>query len=151
MITIDQIKDLTQEYFEGKEIFLVDIRVRVGNIINVFIDGDHGVLIDDCIALSRFIEGSLDRETEDFELTVSTAGLDLPLKLIRQYPRNIGRTIEVTLQSGLILIGKLTKVDSENIEIEIPAPKKKTEGQVWGLTPVVFSDIKGTKVMISFK
>lgn len=151
MITADQIKSITAEYFLDKEVFLVDIRVRTGNVINVFIDGENGVLIEDCIKLSRFIEGSLDREVEDFELSVSTAGVDLPLKLLRQYPRNVGRNVEVTMLDGTIKAGKLTKVTSDSIEIEIPTPKKKIEGQVYGPALINFNNIKGTKVMISFK
>lgn len=142
---------MTAEYFPDKEVFLVDVRVRTGNIISVFIDGEHGVKIEDCISLSRFIEGSLDREVEDFELSVSTAGVDQPLKLLRQYPRNVGRNVEVTLLDGTIKAGKLTKVTSDSVEIEIPAPKKKSEGLVYGPVLIDFKNIKGTKVMISFK
>ena len=151
MITADQIKNMTADYFLDKEVFLVDVRVRTGNIINVFIDGEKGVMIEDCINLSRFIEGSLDREVEDFELSVSTAGIDQPLKLLRQYPRNVGRTVEVTLKDGEIKVGKLSRVTEDSIEIEIPSPKKKLAGQEYGPVMIKFNDIKGTKVMISFK
>jgi ribosome maturation factor RimP len=151
MITVEQIKAVTAEYFSGKEIFLVDVRVRTGNVINVFIDGDHGVLIDDCIQLSRFIEAQFDREVEDYELSVSTAGLDKPLLLLRQYPRNIGRTVEVSLKDGTIHTGKLISVGDDHVVVDIPAPKKKVEAQLSGPLTLPFSEIKGTKVMISFK
>jgi len=81
-------------------LFLLDVIIRKGNRILVTIDGDQGVSIADCAKLSRYIESRLNREEEDFELQVSTAGADSPLKLKRQYPGHCGRTLEVSLIDG---------------------------------------------------
>jgi len=88
MITTEQIEKLVAEKLENKDVFLVDIRIRHGNRISVFLDSDTGVNIKTCAELSRYIEFNLDRESEDFELEVSSAGLDQPLKLLRQYVKN---------------------------------------------------------------
>ncbi|NJM16188.1 MAG: ribosome assembly cofactor RimP [Bacteroidales bacterium] len=80
---------------EGKEFFVVDCKVSTDNKIQVIVDSVMGITIDDCIAISRHVEFNLDRETEDFELTVSSAGANSPLKAIKQYTKNIGRELEI--------------------------------------------------------
>ena len=96
------ILDLVCGFLEGTDKFLVDLHISKDNRINVSIDGDNGINIDDCIELSRYIESHLDREVEDFELNVASAGLDTPLKLLRQYKKNVGRSLRVELMTGEI-------------------------------------------------
>ena len=85
MIEKIKILEIVNNALDGSEKFLVNLKITPDNRIYVDIDGDNGITIDDCIELSRAIEGQLDREEEDFELTVSSAGADQPLKLTRQY------------------------------------------------------------------
>ena len=144
-----EISKLVNQYLEGTEKFLVDVLVKPGNRIYIFIDGDHGVTIDDCVRVSRMLESSLDRETEDFELNVSSAGADQPLKMARQYPKNIGRSLHLKLAEDKELSGKLGKVDENGIVLQTEGDKKKkiAPSEVF----VSFGDIIEAKVIISFK
>jgi ribosome maturation factor RimP len=94
---ISWIKELVDRHLSGTDRFLVDVLIKPGNRIYVFIDGDHGVTIDDCVKISRMLEAELDREREDFELNVSSSGADQPLRMPRQYPKNIGRSLHIKL------------------------------------------------------
>jgi len=124
MVNKHKIIEIIQEYFGGSDQFLVDIRVSSRNKITVNIDGDKGVTIADCVALSRHIESSLDRDKEDFELEVSSAGIGTPLTMIRQYRNNIGRLISLLLNDESKLRGKLIAVAEEGISIEKEIKKK---------------------------
>jgi len=153
MISKQKIADLIEEHLTGTDKFLVEFSVSPFNQIIVFIDGDNGVTITDCIALSRKIESNLDRETEDFELDVSSAGLDLGLRVNRQYIKNIGRTVDVKLNDNTKLCGILKAVDDKNITLELlPSKKKKKTDEIIDLNKIIdFKDIKETKVVITFK
>ncbi len=139
----------------GTDKFLVDLKISTDNRISVFIDGDNGITIDDCIELSRAIEKSLDRDEEDFELNVSSSGIESPLKLHRQYVKNIGRQIKVILVSGNILEGKLIAVNENEIQIELQPEKrkgrgKKEEKQQDNLVGILFNDIQESKIKVVF-
>ena len=146
---IEDLRQLVENHFAGTDKFLVDILVKPGNRIYVFIDGDHGVMIADCVEVSRLLESSLDRETEDFELNVSSAGADQPMKLPRQYTKNIGRSLQVKLAEDKTVTGKLEAVTENGIVLLTPGDKKKK------LPPetlnLEFRDILESKVIISFK
>ncbi|MCF0212208.1 MAG: ribosome assembly cofactor RimP [Bacteroidales bacterium] len=147
MIDKLHVLDVVNEALRGSDKFLVDMNVTTNNRIFVDIDGDNGVTIDDCVALSRAIEGSLDREVEDFELNVSSAGLDSPLKLARQYKKNIGQTLAITPMEGEYVEGELLAADDEQCTIQPPHGKKKP-----ALEPLTFSykDIKKATIVIKF-
>ena len=93
MITKDQVTQLANEALENTDRFVVDITVSKSNVIFVYIDADTSVTIDHCVELSRFIEGRLDREVEDYELSVSSAGIDYPLLNNRQFKKYIEKEI----------------------------------------------------------
>jgi ribosome maturation factor RimP len=150
MITRQQIQSLVEEHYSGTDHFLVEVIIRNGNIINVFIDGDHGVTIDVCRELSRYIEEKLDRDTLDFELTVSSAGADRPLVFPRQYLKNIGKGLELVTVSGETMTGILVRADESGVELEktVKKGKKTTEKNIVSLK---FDEIKTAKEVISFK
>ena len=104
---------------DGTDKFLIDLHVSKDNRINVSIDGDNGVNIDDCIELSRFIESHLDREVEDFELNVASAGLDSPLKFVRQYKKNVGRDIRIDTIDGQTKEGLLEEATDEKVILKL--------------------------------
>ncbi len=149
MILSDKIHGLVEKVLDGTDKFLVDITVQPGNKIFIYIDGDNGVTIQDCQSLSRSIESSFDREKEDFDLTVSSAGLDHPLKLVRQYRKNIGQDLHVVTFDGIKVEGLLVKVTEHDIELEHQITKPKKEIQKPN-TIVPFSEIKTAKINIKF-
>ncbi|MBU2651607.1 MAG: ribosome assembly cofactor RimP [Bacteroidetes bacterium] len=157
MIEKGQIKRLVENHLEGTDKFLVDIIVKPGNKTMVIIDGDTAVNIDDCKSLSRFIESNLDREAEDFELSVSSPGADYPIQFKRQYNKNIGRILDLVLNDDNKIAGKLIAVAKTGIEIE-PRPLeekkkklKKAESTETAITLIPYQNIKQAKVRISFK
>ena len=131
---------------EGTEKYLVGMKITPDNRIFVDIDGDHGVTIDDCIELSRTIEGQLDRDEEDFELNVSSAGADQPLRLTRQYIKNIGREVEVVTLDGEKLTGTLTAADEEQFTVSTVGTKRQPPQK----TALRYRDVKTTRVVIKF-
>ena len=128
MIAEQHIKNLIDEKLANSDVFLVECRVKTDNKIRVFIDSERGVTIEDCIALSRHIEGNLDREKEDFALDVSSAGLDLPLRIPRQFKKNIGRTVHVVMNDGAEIKGEIVEATDENFTV-LPEVKKKKKGK----------------------
>lgn len=149
MIKETLIRQHLESILDGTEMFPVSIRVLPGNRIMVFLDGDHGVSIDDCVQVSRQMEALMDRDQEDFELQVSSAGADQPLTLPRQYPRHCGRKLAVTLNDGSLVKGQLLEVKPEGILLLIPANKKTKEAE--HKKEMTFTEIKNSKVEISFK
>lgn len=148
MITEAQIQSLVEEKLKGSDMFIVELSVSSAQRIVVELDGFSGVSIDDCVQVSRHIEGNLDRESQDFELMVSSAGIDKPLRDKRQYQKNIGREVKVRMEDGSEFSGKLLEV-GDSLKLKLPASKKKKlpereESLAW-------EDIKETKIIISFK
>jgi ribosome maturation factor RimP len=149
MIDKEKIEALANAALANSACFVIDTKVSAGNVIIITIDGDTGVSIDDCISLSKTIESSLDRDAEDFELRVTSFGADSPLKLLRQYPKNIGRQLLVTLPDEVTIQGVLRSVSDEAIVVEPLPGKKKTSPPQPVTIPV--ADIRQAKVILSFK
>ncbi|MDR2844123.1 MAG: ribosome assembly cofactor RimP [Candidatus Symbiothrix sp.] len=136
----------------GSEQYLVSVKVEAGNRIVVEVDSDQSISIDDCAALSRFIESRLDREVEDYELEVGSAGISSPFQLLRQYQKNIGREVEVLSKAGKKLTGILHSADEEKIVLSVEK-QVKPEGAKRKITVVenqefLYSEIKYTKNVI---
>jgi ribosome maturation factor RimP len=155
MIEKDFIRDITEKYLEGTTLFLVDVTVRPGNIIVVEVDSDEGVSIDDCIALSRNIESHLDRDVEDFELEVGSAGITSPFRIPRQYRKNTGNEVEVLTQKGQKLSGILKSCDDKGFVITVSKMVKpegaKKKVAVEEDFSFEYQDVKYTKYLIRFK
>lgn len=138
----------------NKSLFLIDFSISNGNQIRVVIDGDHGVTVNDCIAVSREIEHNLDREEVDFSLDVASAGVSEPLVNTRQYIKNIGRKLSVKTQDGKAVEGNLAKADSKEIILQWKArePKPIGKGKVTVQKELVldYKDIVEAKVMVTF-
>lgn len=148
MIKESYIKELIEEHLQGTDRFLVELLIKSGNRILVFIDSDTSVLIEHCISLSRHIELNLDRDVEDFELNVSSAGLDHPYKLIRQYKKNLGREVSVVLTDGSKLTGELLAADDESFEILVKTKIKKVVTEQ--THKILYTEAKETKEIIKF-
>lgn len=148
MISVETISGLVQEKLGDGALFLVQVKVNLGNKIVVEIDGDNGVAIDDCVAVSRHVESSLDREVEDFELQVTSAGLGQPFKVSRQYQKNIGREVDLRLMDGTEKRGHILSVE-DGLTLKLPPQKKKQLPE--REETFAMADIKECKVRITFK
>ena len=139
--------------------FLVDLRIKPTNNVKVFLDGDSGITIEKCVQVNRKLYKKLEEAAlfpdGDFSLEVSSAGLDEPLKSLRQYMKNIGRPVEVQLQDGTQKEGVLTGVNEEGIVLEV-ATGKASSGKLQSRKKEIsshtflFNNIKSTKIQIVF-
>ena len=155
MILKQDIVALADECLEGTDRFVVDIIIKPDNLILVFIDADSAVTIDHCVELSRFIEKHLDREEEDFELRVSSSGLDQPIKMLRQFKKVVGRSVVIKFiaEDKKNLTGELIVADENSIQIQEIIIKKfnKLKKEVKGeILSIPFSDIDEVKEVIDF-
>jgi len=148
MIDKEKIAKLAVAFLEGSDKFLCEIQIKQGNIITISIDSDSFVLIDDCIHLSKTIESKLDRDVEDFELRVCSFGADKPLIFKRQYHKNVGRQLNITINEDKKITGILKSVENDTLVIET-TPKKNTEAVVLQMIP--FDEIKEARVVLKFK
>ena len=160
MIDVNTIYRLAEEFVEGTPGFVVDVKVAAGNVIRISLDNDNSTSIENCMALSRHIEGSFDREEEDFSLDVGSPGLDQPLKVLRQYKKLIGKEIVVLPKEGKKIEGELVSILEEGGDISglvlKTREKKRIEGRKakqWVEEEIPFNvcDLEWTKVKISFK
>ena len=155
MIDIQLLRDTVEESIANTDIFVVDIRVGTGNSIVVELDSDTYLDLDTCAAVTRRIEEVFDRDVEDYDLEVGSAGLTSPFKVRRQYEKNLGNRVEVLTSDGRKLSGVLTRVDDDSITLEIPV-KTKIEGKKRPQivdTPfdIPLSNVKQAKYIIEFK
>jgi len=154
LITKEQIQQIAEEHLKGSDLFVTGIRVGTGNTISVFIDGDNGVSIDDCVGLSRSIEKTLDRDKEDFSLDVSSHGASTPLVSPRQYPRHIGRSFEVKLDDGNKAEGELVSCDNDGIVLQYQVRENKPIGKgkvtVTKQQQIKYNQIKESKIKLKF-
>ena len=126
MINKEQLTVLCEEALAETDRFLVDVKVKPNSVIEVYVDSDTAVNIDHCAELSRFIESKLDRDLEDFELSVLSWGLSGALKMDRQLQKYVGKDVEVKTKEMGKLQGKLIGFDAEKVEIA-PTPKKTSK------------------------
>jgi ribosome maturation factor RimP len=149
---IEDLLSMALEEYPG--IFLVDLKISADKSIQIILDGDEEVNVKDCINISRAIEGSLDREEEDFSLEVASAGVGSPLRFPRQYRKNLGRNLEVVSKEGLKFEGALVNVEEDRIELEWkerePKPIGKGKVTVTKNKTILFDEINQTKVLIKF-
>ncbi len=157
MIDVKKIKALVDEWLATKDYFFVDATVTEDGRIAVEIDHKDGVWIDDCCDLSRFIESHLDRDEEDFELEVGSAGIGQPFKVLRQYVNAVGKNVETmpTGQGGKKITGVLTDADEAGFTIRYKE-RQKVEGKKRPVQVEVdkrfgYDEVKWTKAVIDFK
>ncbi|TAL65989.1 MAG: ribosome assembly cofactor RimP [Bacteroidetes bacterium] len=144
------IQRLVEEFITGTGLFLVAVKVSSSNRITVLADKNEGITIGECAAIHRHIEKNLDREKEDFELQVSSPGLDLPFGVIEQYFKNEGREVEVIDDEGSKYSGKLKNVTDGGFELET---ELKIKGKTKELKDISFNfeQIKSTRAILTIK
>jgi len=148
MIDRNKIEALVKEFIDGTGIFLVAVKASTSNRITVLADTMKGITIDECAALHRYLETHLDRNIEDFDLQVSSPGLDMPFKVIEQYYRNEGRKVEVINTEGEKFSGKLKNVTGGGFELETEI---KLKGKPDGIKEISFNfdQVKSTRVILT--
>lgn len=155
MIDKHKIEEIASGLLGDGELFLVEVNITPGNEIEVVIDSDSSVDIDDCVELSRAIEEKLDREEEDFELTVASAGIGQPLRILRQYLKLIGSPVEVVLCNGTKILAELRDADEHSVTLAykemraVEGRKRKQEFEV--VQTYQLEEIKSTKEYLDFK
>lgn len=155
MIDKNVVRNLVEEWLKDKEYFLVDVEISPDDRIVVEIDHADGVWIEDCVELSRYIEDRLDRDEEDYELEVGSAGLGQPFKVPQQYVNFIGKNVEVLDNEGKKVKGVLKSVDGNDFTVTV-SEKVRQDGKK---RPVMMDvdhtyqmdNVKYTKYLISFK
>ncbi|MBR7034330.1 MAG: ribosome assembly cofactor RimP [Bacteroidales bacterium] len=153
-IAKEKIESLVAKFTEGTDMFLVSLSISSANVIMVEIDADSSVDIDTCVNLSQFIESNLDRNVEDFELTVSSVSLSEPFKVRRQYLKNIGKMVTVTTAARKYQ-GELLAVGDESVTVKhidvVKVPPKNKKKEMEFTTGIPFADIQKTECVILFK
>jgi ribosome maturation factor RimP len=132
--------------------FLVEVKIKPTNNVKIFLDGDSGISIQKCTAYNRALYKLLEESTlfpsGDFSLEVSSAGLDEPLKLQRQYTKNVGRDVEILTIDGQKIEGKMIAADPTMLTVEEEKGKNKKKEIIQHLIPL--ANIKSTKIQIKF-
>lgn len=154
MIKRTDIQELVESSIAGTDLFLVGLKVSADNCVEVLVDSPNGVDLDRCAAISRAIEKGFDRDVEDFELTVSSAGLDLPFQVLPQYLKYIGKEVEIIFKNGKKIKATLTAADADSITVMYTVIKKeegaKRKKPVTETLTYQLNEIKSTKPVINF-
>lgn len=153
-MNIESFKSAILPILESEDVFLVDLFLKSDNVVELYIDAVDGVNITKCIFISKAIENLYDRDVEDFELTVSSAGIGYPFKVEGQYRKNIGRYVEIITEDGKKEIGRMLAFDSEKVQVEIEEmikqEGKKKKVKVLSNKDFDRSNIKSIKDIIKF-
>jgi ribosome maturation factor RimP len=155
MIEKQKVCQIVEEWLADKDYFLVEVTISPDDKIVVEIDHAEGVWIEDCVELSRFIESKLNREEEDYELEVGSAGIGQPFKVLRQYLNYIGEEVEVQTKDGKKHVGILKSADENQFVVGVTKKVKKEGSKRPTMEEVdetfTYDEIKYTKYLISFK
>jgi ribosome maturation factor RimP len=154
MINKQTIISLIESHFEGSDKFIVDVKILAGNKIEVYIDAPKHIVIADCVELSRFIEGHLDREKEDFELQVSSPGATESFKVLDQYRKYKETKVKVVTKDGKKYEGVLKEANDDTFVIEETRREKKIVGKgnqtvIENIT-IAYNNVKETKSVLPF-
>ena len=152
---IKELLAVVEKSLEGTDMFVVDCTITPDNTIDIILDSDTRVSIDACAMLNHAIGDAFDRDVEDYSLTVASAGIGEPLKLVRQYKKLVGSSVEVLLKSGVKILATLDEVTDENITISyeeavVVEGKKKKQMQQTSHT-YSYDEIKWTKEYLDYK
>ncbi len=152
---VSKIDAIVEAFARGTDLFLVEVKATPAGEVEVVIDSDTSVSIDQCVALSRAIEAEFDRDVEDFELSVGSAGIGQPLKLPRQYRKTVGRPVEVVMKDGMKYAGVLEAADEQAITLVweekqlVEGKKRRQSFEVRRELPL--SEVKSTRQQLLFK
>ncbi len=154
MISEQTIQKLVEDKIKGTDVFLVQVKVKPANKIEVFVDEPNHISIETCIGISKHIEANLDRDAEDFELIVSSPGIDEAFTVLPQYQKYYGKQVGVIKKDGIKVIGSLAHADDKTITVEIKTTERKQVGKgkqtVINNVTIELDKIKETKLILPF-
>ena len=155
MMNKEQITKILEDYLQESGKFIVDLHISTGNVIQISLDSDTGIMIEDCVDLTRFFEKTFDREEEDYELKISSYGIDKPLLILRQYNKVIGRDILVKQNEGTEKRARLDNANEIGITITYQlkkggAKQKEQTFKDGNTETLTFGDIEYVKEIICF-
>jgi len=150
MISENLIREKLETYLESKGLFIIDISISPHNQIEITIDGDNYVSIDECVDVSRYVESFLNRDEEDFALTISSPDANKPLQIPRQYPKHIGKEISIITTENKEYKGKLTAADTEGIKVLIKLKENRKTKIIEEEIYLPFQKIKKAKILLPF-
>ena len=155
-MNVSGIIDAINDEIVARGCFIVDISVSKDNDIVLTVESEEGTIeLDDCVALSRYFETKFDREVEDYSLTVSSAGLDQPFKVYKQYLKAVGTKVEVSLKGGKKMVAELEAADQESITLKYVAKEavegKKKKELVEHLDRFTMDQVNAVRPYIEFK
>lgn len=149
-----RVTELVEEKIADRpDLFLVDVNMHANGILTILVDGDNGVAISDCVAISRHVGFHLEEENvieQAYRLEVSSPGIDTPLKSLRQFQKNVNRSLKLKLKSSNVKEGKLIGLDESGITIQESVKQKGKKAEIIE-TIIPFEDITEAKVLVSFK
>jgi ribosome maturation factor RimP len=148
MVSKDIIVGLVNEGFIDRGFFIVDVSISTDSRIEVLVDKEKGITISECVEITRFLRTKLGEEIDNYEVLVSSPGLDRPFKVIEQYRKNEGKIVEVIKKDGIKITGKLNVISDEYIEIEEEIKAKSKKNEEAKSVKIEFSNIKSTKEVI---
>jgi len=150
MIEKETIKRIVEEYKKDSDIFIVAVKISSANRITLLVDTQEGITIDECASLHRFIESKLDRNAEDYELQISSPGLDMPFVVLEQYYKNEGKKIEITDDEGSKYTGTLKNVTNGGFEL---VTEVKTKGKTREQKDISFNfdRVKSARIILVIK
>lgn len=155
MIEKKTVCQIVDEWLEGKDYFLVEVTISPDNKILVEIDHKEGVWIEDCVELSRYIDSRLNRDEEDYELEVGSAGIGQPFRVLQQYINHVGEEVEVLTKDGRKFCGVLKEADERHFTVTVQKKVKEEGAKRPKLVDedlnLTYEEIKYTKYLISFK
>lgn len=128
-MNVSEIIDAVSSEIVARGCYIVDVKISKDNDVEITMESEEGIVdLEDCVAVSRFFETCFDREKEDYSLTVTSAGLDQPFKILKQYIKAIGTKVEVSLKGGRKMVATLTAADQDSITVQYTA-KEAVEGK----------------------
>lgn len=152
---INKLIATVEEYLEGSDVFVVECTSTPSNEISLILDADSRVSIDTCVAVSRAVDAVFDRDVEDFSLTVASAGIGEPLKLLRQYQKIVGSPVEVLLKDGIKILGTLDSATEREITVsydeKVAVEGKKRKELQHIVRTIALEDIKAAKEYLDYK
>ena len=151
MLLKEEIKKYASEKALDIDGFVVDVNISANNVITIFFDKNNGVLVDDCLVISKYIQEKFDKDIEDYELTVCSPGLTNPLKVKEQYLKNIGKEVSVKTNDGKRKTGILKNFETDLVLEVLKKKKGSRKDYVIEDIAIPFEEIKETKLKINFK